>query len=168
MPTWAYGVRVEDVKPTFDVYCLGKLLWSLISGKPKLLLWYYDKPQNNVEKLFPDKPFINLVNPLFEKCIVEDEDKCLPNANALLSEIDKLLEIIEHKADRIDLDIERKCKVCGVGTYQLIVNENIHNTRNFGIQSAGNRKWKIFTCSYCGNVQLFSFKGKAPDTWQKD
>lgn len=165
MPHWAYGVRIEDVKPTFDVFCLGKLLWALISGQPKLLLWYYYKPQNNIEKLFPNAPFINLINPLFKKCIVENEENCLSDANALLIEIDKILELIRNKADRIDLNIERKCKVCGIGHYKLIVNENSTDVSNFGITPVGNRKWKIFTCSHCGNVQFFSFEGKLPNAW---
>ena len=166
MPAWAFGIRIEDIKPTFDVFTLGKLLWSLVSGQPKLLLWYFDRPKYNVEKLFPEDRFINLANPLFRKCIVEDEDNCLPDASALLEEIDKLLSIIEHNADRIALNVKRKCKVCGIGNYELVVNENPTDTTNFGISPVGNRKWKIFTCSNCGNVQLFCYREMAPNAWR--
>ena len=166
MPAWAQGVRIEDIKPTFDVFSLGKLLWSLVSGQPKLLLWYFDRPQYNIEYLFAEDRFVKFANPLFRKCIVEDEDNCLPDASALLEEVDKVLSIIENNADRIDLKVERKCKVCGVGHYELSVNENTTAVRNFGITPVGNRKWKIFVCSYCGNVQFFSYEGKAPDAWQ--
>jgi hypothetical protein len=38
MPAWAQGVRIEDIRPSFDVFTLGKLLWSLVSGQPKLRL----------------------------------------------------------------------------------------------------------------------------------
>jgi len=166
MPTWAQGVRIEDIKPTFDVFSLGKLLWTLISGQPKLLLWYFDKSQNNVENLYPEGSFIKLANPLFRKCIVEDEHNCLSDASELLKEVDKVLSVIENHADLIDLNVKRKCKVCGIGNYELRVNENIADVHNFGFSAVGNRKWRIFTCSYCGNVQLFSYEGQAPQAWQ--
>ena len=165
MPTWAQGVRIDDIKPTFDVFSLGKLLWTLISGQPKLLLWYFDRPQNNVEKLYPEGSFIKLANPLFKKCIVEDEHNCLSDASELLKEVDKVLSVIENKADVIDLKVKRKCKACGIGNYELVVNEKNIDVSNFGFSPVGDRKWKIFTCSYCGNVQLFSFEGKAPAAW---
>lgn len=168
MPSWAQGIRIEDIKPTFDVFSIGKLLWSLVSSQPKLLLWYYNRPQFNVENLFPENRFIRLANPLFKKCIVEDEVNCLPDASALLEEVDKLLSVIESNVEQIDLNVERKCKVCGIGYYKIIVNENNSDARNFGITSAGNRGWKIFTCSHCGNVQFFSFEKKSPDAWQKE
>jgi hypothetical protein len=167
MPSWASGVRLEEVRPTFDVFSLGKLLWSLVTGKPKLLLWYYDKPVNNIEKLFPNDPIAKFINPLLKRCIVENEQDCLPNALVLRDEIDKLLEILKNDIDYLDLKNERKCKVCGIGKYQLVVNENRIDTDNFGLRVVGNRKWKIFTCSHCGNVQFFSFEEQIPKAWQK-
>jgi hypothetical protein len=164
MPAWAQSVRIEDIKPTFDVFSLGKLLWSLVSGQPKLLLWYFIKPQFNVETLFPNGKFIKLANPLFRKCIVEEESNCLPDASALLEEVDKTLLVIENNADRIELNIKRTCKACGVGKYELIVDEDTTATHNFGITPVGGRKWKIFTCSNCGNVQLFSYD-RTPNAW---
>ena len=40
MPAWAYSKRIEEVRPTFDVFALGKVIWAMISGKPVLPLWY--------------------------------------------------------------------------------------------------------------------------------
>lgn len=35
-PTWrGMGVRLENVNTNFDVYMLGKVLWCMVSGKPK-------------------------------------------------------------------------------------------------------------------------------------
>lgn len=165
MPAWAQTIRLEEIRPTFDVFSLGKLLWSLVSGQPKLRLWYFNKLEFNVEKLFPNQRYIKLANPLFKKCIVEEEVDCLPDASALLDEVDKVLQIIENNADQLDLNANRTCKVCGIGNYELVVNEDYNATCSFGL--AGNRKWKIFTCSNCGNVQLFSYI-KTPKAWLKD
>jgi serine/threonine protein kinase len=53
MPTWAMGMRLDDVRPTFDVFGLGKVLWSMISGRSKLRLWYYNRPEFESNNLFP-------------------------------------------------------------------------------------------------------------------
>jgi serine/threonine protein kinase len=166
MPAWAQGVRIEEIKPTFDVFSLGKLLWYLLSGKPKLRLWYFQDPEFNVENLFPEDRFIRLANPLFSRCIVEREDNCLTDASALLEEVDKVLLIMEMNADRIDPQVKRRCKVCGLGYYRLEVDKHQSEVENFGLRYVGNRKWKVFTCSHCGNVQLFSYAGEAPEAWQ--
>lgn len=71
MPPWAMTMRLEEVKPTFDVFSLGKVLWAMFSQQPKLPLWYFRKEQFNLEKLFPDEPRMSLVNDLLSKCIVD-------------------------------------------------------------------------------------------------
>jgi len=170
MPGWAMGMRIEDVKPTFDVFSLGKVIWSMVSGKPILQLWYFDRDRFDVEKMFPNAANIQWANPLFKKCIVEDEKDCLPNAGELLNEVDKTITAIESDADRIDLAVKRKCKVCGIGEYKMISDENdedITKTYNFGIHPTANWRIKIFTCTNCGNVQMFSYEGKLPAAWQK-
>jgi len=42
------------VGPSFDVFSPGKLLWSMLSGSRFLRLWYFDKPEFNVEVMFPE------------------------------------------------------------------------------------------------------------------
>jgi len=168
MPGWAMGMGIENIRPTFDVFSLGKLLWAMVSKTAILQLWYFDRPQFNLEKMFPDTPAIKLANSLFEKCIVEDEENCLPDANAFLAEVDQVLFIIDNRADRLDLKIERRCKVCGIGNYKLTVDRDTTDTRNFGFDPAGTRSLKIFVCNHCGNVQLFAFSGdRNPIAWQK-
>ena len=52
MPPWAYGKRVEELNPSFDVFSLGKVLWAMISGKTVLPLWYHRKPEYDLSRLF--------------------------------------------------------------------------------------------------------------------
>lgn len=165
MPGWAYGVRLDEVKPSFDVFALGKLLWSMVAGEPILPLWYYRDESNNVEMIFPKANEMKLLNELFSKCIVEREGDCLPNATAFLEEIDQLIEKIELSVEPLDIKIHRKCKVCGVGFYKYVAVDNISEARNFGIRPVGSRVMRIFTCSHCGHVQLFSHEGIVPPAW---
>ena len=166
MPYWAQGFRIDEVKPSFDVFSLGKLLWAMTSGQPVLQLWYFDRDRFNLEKLFPKSRFIKFANSLFSKCIVEEEKDCIPDAGSLLEEIDQTMSIIELNADRIDKQIKRPCKVCGIGKYILLVDENLTQIRNFGLNPAGTRQMKIFTCSHCGHVQLFTYSGEQSKVWQ--
>jgi hypothetical protein len=85
MPPWASDKRIEDVAPSFDVFSLGKVFWSMLSGKDLMRFWHFadeDYPQNDLTKLFPDRPEMQLANDLFAKCIVERERECLPDASA--------------------------------------------------------------------------------------
>lgn len=167
MPAWAMGMRIEDIRPNFDVFCLGKLLWAMVSNIPILRLWYFDRPEFNLEKMFLDDSVIRFVNPLLEKCIVEDEDACLPDASALLEEVDKMLSILEVKADTIDLKIERKCRVCGLGFYKLLVDPDITDVseRSIGLNPPIG-KHRVYNCNSCGHVQWFYFRDKLlPPAW---
>lgn len=166
MPPWAAYKRIEEVNPSFDVFTLGKLLWAMISDIPVLPYWYFDHDEYNLEKKFPHAPYIYMANSLFEKCIVELESDCIPNATALLAEIDKLLSVIDAKADLIDQKIKRVCKVCGVGKYILSIDTDSSQgkIRQFGATSISS-DFKIFTCNHCGHVQLFSFGKERPPAW---
>ena len=169
MPFWATTMRIDKVGSQFDVHSLGKVLWSMVSGLPLLRGWYFndpDYPMFNVEKLFPGSNAIMLANPFFQKCIVEKEKDCIADAGALLVEVDRTLCIIENNGELLADDVERRCKVCGIGHYGLVVNRVGTATRNFGFQPGGSRSFKIFTCDHCGHVQLFAFGGRQdPPAW---
>ena len=166
MPPWAMYRRIEDVTPSFDVFSLGKTIWSMISCDPILPFWFYDKEEFNLERMFPDRSEMALINGLLDKCIVEDEENCLENAGSLLKEIDSLLNALRLGADPIS-NSERPCRVCGFGKYQLTVDRNPTNTSNFGLGARST--FKIFACDYCGHVQLFYFKnGIDPPAWAEN
>lgn len=154
MPGWAMGLKIEDVKPTFDVFSLGKLLWVMVSDMPILQLWYYNKPQFDLIKNFMDSPYIELSEKIFERCIVEDEKDCLPNASALLEKIDQAIKIIDKNAIFYkDNDIKEAetmpCNVCGLGSYQIDTDSTT------SMHTMGASYLKVFTCNRCKNVKFF-------------
>ena len=165
MPPWALGARIDEVKPTCDVFSLGKVFWSMVSGKPFLRLWYWAKEGSRLEKLFPRAPFIDFARRLLAKCVVEDERDCLPDAGSLLAEVDKTLDIIARNGDVIGDGVERYCRVCGVGPYELATPGEIDNSGFH--RPAGVRALKVFTCRHCGHVQAFLFPdaSKPPPAW---
>ena len=156
MPGWAMPLRIEEIGPSFDVFSLGKLLWSMVSGSPELPLWHYRQKEFNLETRFPDRHSIRLANYLFSHCIVEFEKDCLPDAMTLLKKVDEVLSLIDSHADVVDPKIKRLCKVCGRGNYEE------YDAAPYFAKPAGRRVMKMWVCDHCGNVQLF-----AVDLWQK-
>lgn len=169
MPGWAMGMMIEDIKPTFDVFSLGKLLWAMISNTPILRLWYYDRDEFNLQKKFPNAPYIDLANRIFNTCIVQEEKDCLKDAKELLNEIDIIMNIINKNADFIHSDHQRYCKTCGLGKYELIADKEEAMVWSFGLKPriGSNNTFKIFVCDHCGNAQLFFFKDHIdPKAWK--
>ena len=95
MAPWAYEnarLSLSQVQPALDVYPLGKVLWSMISGKNGFPFWEYDRDANNLEKMFPDDPNMPLVNTFLAKCIVREERDCLFSTVAMMhKELDELI-----------------------------------------------------------------------------
>lgn len=171
MPFWAQGKRIDEVKPTFDVFSLGKVLWSMVSGKQTLLGWYFANERHidsNVENLFPDAPGITLINPLLSLCVVEHEDDCLNNAQELLLEVDQIIEQLECQSAIAEGEFHSNCHCCALGKYELSADQDSMEVGNFGLSPRGARSFKVFQCNRCGHVQLFSFTdNQIPEVWKK-
>lgn len=167
MPPWAYGKRVDELRPSFDVFSLGKVLWAMISGKTILPLWYHRRPEYNLEYLYPGEPHAPLINALLDICIREEEEGVgFPSAVELLPQIDKLLGIMKLEGALLRRDLPRKCRVCGYGAYVLCVDEANRpgDSRDIGLSPIGQIKWRVYACDKCGNVQMFHVH-KRPEAW---
>jgi len=172
MPFWATG-RIEDANPSFDLYCLGKVLWSMISGRTFLRGWYINHNDFNLELMFPENRFMRLVNNLLSKCVVEHENQCIiENAELYLKEIDKTKSIIEENASLIHptpTTPKFPCRICGIGNYVTMERGNEYTVRNFGLRPASGHSLKLYYCDNCGNVQIFDFRDSTtPPLWEED
>lgn len=171
MPPWAMGVRLEDINPTFDVFALGKTIWSMVSKTSTLRFWYHRRPEFDVERMFSRDPQMVFLNELLDKCIVENEEDCCKDATDLCVRIDKILRAIKLGATPIGEKYNRPCRVCGFGGYQLLAGQTSPfdtrtATTNFGLEPKGANSFRIFSCNHCGHVQLFfSENGSNPQAW---
>ena len=155
MPAWAMGLRLTEVQPNFDVFSLGKVLWAMIAGQPILQLWYHHKPQFNLGEMFPDNESIAFAQKILDRTVVEEPTDCLKNATELLASVDWAIEALTMKFRIVDGDLIRKCLVCGTGNYQQIVDHDVNQQRNFGLEVIAQPKFRIFVCDGCGHSQLF-------------
>jgi hypothetical protein len=161
MPPWAnLGVRHEKVEPCFDVYMLGKLLWSMIDGRAVLPREYHRNPEYDLTNNFPNDPDMYLVNRILDKCVVERSNECLQSAQELLAVVDAVLRVIEGGGQLLSPGVPRPCHVCGNGHYQPEVLRQ--NTPVGSIQfwftapaSTGLLPVQTFVCSNCGHVEFF-------------
>jgi serine/threonine protein kinase len=157
MAPWAdIPERLEKVSPTFDVFGLGKLLWYLISGKPYLHYWYFDRPEYDLEVLFPNEPKMRLVNKILAQSVVENEDACLSSATKLLLVVDESIQILQRGGGPLDLDLKRPCQVCGRGHYET---DAAVGSLSFSGRPVTIR---VFICDVCGHTQMFRTRNASP------
>ncbi len=160
--TWrGMGARLENVKTNFDVYMLGKVLWCMVAGKPKLDREYWDEPENDLTKLFPSDPHMHMINVILGNCVVERQEKCLASADDLLLIIDTNLESIKQGGQLLQDGIPRICHVCGVGRYarQALYQGNpAYNLRLWnsgGITDISTLGVEVWECGTCHHIQFF-------------
>lgn len=171
MPPWAHtGIRVDEVKASFDVFSLGKVLWAMLSGKEMLPLWYFAKPNYDLRKLFPNSAAaMQVINDrILAACVVENEEDCLPDAVQLLIRVDEAIDAI--RRDRQALGDTMRCQVCAPGRYTLlypgdqtlrvfVLPPKPPEEHGISEQQLVNRRngltVRSFRCDHCGNLALF-------------
>jgi hypothetical protein len=114
--------------------------------------------------MFPDAPSIKLANIIFEKCIVEKEENCLPKAMELLKLVDEILNIIDRHADLIIEGENSLCKACGIGHYQTSKGGTLEH--HIGIIPGAGKFFKILICNHCGHIQIFYLGQNPPPAWK--
>jgi serine/threonine protein kinase len=160
--TWrGMGARLEAVKTNFDVYMLGKVLWCMVAGKPKLEREFWNEPENNVTKLFPSDPNMYMINVILGHSVVERQEKCLGSADDLLLIVDTNLESIKQGGQLLHDGIPRICRVCGVGRYaqqnlyQGNRNYNLRLWNSGGATDISMMGVEVWECDTCHHVQFF-------------
>lgn len=155
MPGWTMGRRIEDISPSFDVFCLGKVLWAMLSGRILLPLWYLHDDEFELDKMFPKDESIRWARVILDPCIVEKERDCLKDASQLLELTNDVLSAVRRHGQVVAEGVPRRCDACGIGQYRRAADEDPISLNNFGVRPTGVSSFKIFTCSHCGHVQMF-------------
>jgi serine/threonine protein kinase len=118
---WAYAERrLDSPAPSLDVFPLGKLLWTMLSGDGILPFWEFDRDEYDLTKRYPQQASeFGLVNEVLAKCVVREERACLENAGQLLLLVDELASVIQRKKQALSDRVVRFCTVCGIGEYSV-------------------------------------------------
>jgi hypothetical protein len=162
MPGWAMGMRVDEVKPNFDVFSLGKLLWSMISGRPRLRLWYHRKPDFDLAQMFPQNDSIPFVQRILDKTVVEEPENCLAGADRLLGEIDEAINAVGSHGRIPSKQRKMRCRFCGLGLYAKTDNFLVSGNLTNGLKL----KHEYYVCGNCGHLETFVWRGDTkPGGW---
>ena len=162
-PPWSYGMRLADVQPAFDVFSLAKVLWAMVSGRPRFPLWYFDRPEHDLRPMYPHEPAIQYVHEILKKCVVEFENQTrLRNAGELLKEVDATIAAVSVGCQLPRLKAKMRCRFCGIGTYErpgtysIVGNLRTDYERDY------------FLCGHCGHLESFLWPlGKRPPAWDQ-
>lgn len=160
MPVWGdIGERLEDVRPSFDVYMLGKLLWCMVSGRQKLPREFQRRPDFDLAEKFPDDPAMEMINSILDLCVVEDESKCLKTAGELLKVVDRHLAILSKGGQLFLPNVRRPCRICGEGAYipvpDQLIGQSLYDSKS---RPTGAFYAECSVCNECGHLELFRTK----------
>jgi serine/threonine protein kinase len=166
MAPWAYdNVRLElsQVKAPLDIYPLGKVLWSMISGQNGFPYWEYKREENDLEKLFPSDRSMSLVNGLLGRCVVREEKDCvISTAEALAAAVDELIEQVVgyRRGLRPDRAETWPCRICDKGKYLPAAaragsGRVLMLAQISGGQVSDQQPFSIYVCDNCGHTELF-------------
>ena len=160
-PPWSYGMRLADVQPDFDVFSLAKVLWAMVSGRPRFPLWYFDRDEHDLRQMFPNEPAIQFVQQILRKCVVESASETrLLDAGELLGEVDTAIAALSYGRQLPGRSTKMRCRFCGIGVYErsssfpIVGNLRTGHSRNY------------YVCGHCGHIESFIWpEGKPPPAW---
>jgi hypothetical protein len=150
------------LKPNFDVFMLGKLLWCMIAGRLKLPLWYHRRPDFDLTRKFPGNQHMHAINSILDKCIVEEPADCLTSAQQLLEVVDETLMALDRGAPLLNSDgrLVLPCRVCGRGFYQPLdagLQASVRLPRYDQISTANHPILvRAFVCNVCTHYEFFA------------
>jgi serine/threonine protein kinase len=162
MAPWAYKRKkldISNINHTLDIFPLAKVLWSMIAGQNGFPFWEFERDENNLENLFPNDPFMSLVNKrLLSKRIVREENDCSGSAQDFLTEVENLINQLKispgYKPNRASA---WSCGVCGKGSYHSAgPKHQVKGFREGGPVLEQEIRLYVFACDHCGHAELFT------------
>ena len=165
MPPWVFLDEHPVIKPAFDVYMLGKVLWCMITGKLKLHREDFREPQFDVTKIYPHDPDMHMIDQVLKKCVVPREKDCLPSAQDLLEIVQTFAYMVERDGQIWRNGVPRPCRVCVIGSYEEQYKQEKEPSASIAVglnrfvnnvdQHIGALRMKPFIWNKCGHIQLF-------------
>lgn len=167
MPPWAdVDGRLAEVRPSFDIYMLGKLLWCMVTGRLRLQREYFRQQENDVTILFADDPAMHMIDTVLKACVVEREDQCTISASELVDVVSTLIQRLERGGQLLHAGVPRPCRICGRGHYHSgafpasmpqIPKEGPVGLQ-FWIHGSDRTTVSVFpyVCDNCGHVEFFT------------
>ncbi len=165
IPPWlSIADHPTEVTTKCDVYMLGKVLWCMVAGRPKLHREDHHHATLDLTNMFKENPHMHIVNTILDKTVVTEERDCWSSLD-LASMVFTFIKILDQGGQLLTEGVPRPCRVCGHGEYVLQMThpqkDNAVTSFQFyrpegasGVQTGGFQAF-AWACNYCGNVQFF-------------
>jgi hypothetical protein len=145
--------QLEEIKPTSDIYSLGKLLWFMLAPGADKLLFHREDWADNKHNLWGLRDDIRMrfINEMiFVKTMVREPDKRFQNVGELMTQVDEVTKLLRDGFEPLGEGM--RCRFCGRGKYQALNGAQLWFGFGPPIQ---NSPWRGLSCGACGNVQVF-------------
>jgi tRNA A-37 threonylcarbamoyl transferase component Bud32 len=151
MPPEAEHGRLDEPPPSFDVYSLGKVVWTMLSGgaRPFIREGFRDRGFDLVELL--GRTELESVNRVLDRMIVSDPAKRLGRMTDVIVQIDRVL------AEMFGAGEPSLCRVCRSGHYE--------KKGHFRPSNSGPVLADHEVCPVCGDLRLFNAQSR--EAWEK-
>jgi serine/threonine protein kinase len=155
------GLNV-DVDTSADVYSLGKILYWMFAGRV-FSRERHRNPQYDLTKTRKDSAIFFIYDLLDAMIVAESAQRRFTDANKVSEAVETIIRRIKVNAHHIDLSVPQACSYCGIGFYQVVVEESPEKNKTgeypdlevFGLRGMQRSSWLILACDHCGNVQMF-------------
>jgi len=147
------GGRVDQVRPSSDIYSLGKLLYWLLTGRvfPRE---QHRAPEWDLTKVFDNGAFEH-INRLLDHMVVAHQGDRHSTAGIAAPGVHYVATLFSKKARAIFPGAPLECDFCKQGNYKTINLDDNNRLVNFGLSPASGAQWHALICQTCGNLQLF-------------
>ncbi len=165
-----------DVKPTADVYSLGKLFYWLLTGSHLPRERFKEPAYQLAAKL--DDPRVRQWDRFLDVTVTEDPGKRSADAQMLTDVFRAVRKDWEKTINVPNPTAEQRCVFCGVGSYRWFAPDtskkdggsNMNALYNrLGITLVGSMRIRAMVCDKCRNVQYFDVsddrKDAGPNPW---
>jgi len=164
-PEMESGQRdLGDPTDRTDVYCLGKVIYWMLSGGHEFSR--EDHRKNSLASRFKDQRFEH-VHRLLDEMVTREPAKRV-RSSQLRGRLEMIASLVGGNYAPLSPSVGIQCRFCGVGKYTPLPSRPGYSIPELGLGLATGTDVRVLWCRHCGHVEIFQFNGiENRDWWNK-